>query len=57
MPVSVAVRLGSASITFEQLMNLSANDVLVLDTQVSDPVDLIARSWWIDRISMAEKPF
>lgn len=42
MPVSVDVQLGSASITFGQLMNLAADDILLLDTKVTEPANLIA---------------
>ena len=42
MPVSVTVELGSASITFEQLMNLAADDVLLLDKKAVEPANLIA---------------
>jgi flagellar motor switch protein FliM len=42
LPVSVAVHLGSASIAFGDLMNLAANDVLLLDTKVNEPVSVIA---------------
>ena len=41
MPVLLAAQLGSASIAFGELMDLAVNDVLVLDTKVSEPVKLI----------------
>ena len=41
VPILVTAQLGSASIAFGELMNLGANDVLVLDTKVSEPIKLI----------------
>jgi len=41
MSILVTAQLGSASIAFEELMNLDVNDVLVLDMKVSEPVKLI----------------
>lgn len=41
LPVSITVQLGSASIPFGELMNLAANDVLVLDTKIDEPISVI----------------
>jgi len=40
IPILVAAELGSASVAFGQLMSLAVNDVLILDTKVSEPVKL-----------------
>ena len=40
MLVSVKAHLGSAAITFQELMNLSTNDILILDTRATDPIIL-----------------
>jgi len=41
IPVSVTARLASTVITFEELMNLRPNDILLLDKRVDEPIDLI----------------
>ena len=40
IPILVTAELGSASVAFGQLMSLAVNDVLILDTKVSEPVKL-----------------
>ncbi|MBN2136660.1 MAG: FliM/FliN family flagellar motor switch protein [Sedimentisphaerales bacterium] len=41
LPVLLTARLGSASITFADLMNLAPNDILLLDKKVNEPLTLI----------------
>lgn len=41
MPVSVTARLGSATITFSEMMSLCANDILILDTHAGHPINLL----------------
>jgi len=41
VPVPVTVRLASTTLTFEEIMNLQADDVLLLDRKVDEPVELI----------------
>ena len=40
-PVCVTARLASTVITFEELMNLRPNDILLLDKRIDEPIDLI----------------
>jgi flagellar motor switch protein FliM len=40
MRVSLTTQLGSGTLTFAELMNLSVNDILMLDAPVSEPVKL-----------------
>ena len=40
-PLSVAARLGSAILTFEEVISLQVDDILLLDKSVNDPADLI----------------
>lgn len=39
--VTVTAQLDSATLTFEELMNLRVNDLLLLDRTVAEPIDLI----------------
>ena len=41
MPVLVTSQLASAVLSFEELMNLQADDILLLDKRVNQPVELI----------------
>jgi flagellar motor switch protein FliM len=41
MPVSVTAQLGSAMLTFEEVMSLGPGDVLLLDKAIDDPAELI----------------
>jgi len=41
MKTSVTVQLGSAVLTFEELMSLSVGDILMLDKRVDEPIKLI----------------
>ena len=41
MPVSVTAQLGSAMLTFEEVMSLQVNDILLLDKGIDEPVELI----------------
>ena len=41
MKVSVAAQLDSTTLTFEEIMNLQVNDMLLLDKTVDEPIDLI----------------
>ncbi|MHC4186681.1 MAG: FliM/FliN family flagellar motor switch protein [Planctomycetota bacterium] len=40
LPVSVWAQLGSARLTFEEVMNLNSSDILLLDTTVEEPAML-----------------
>lgn len=40
-PVTVTVRLASTALTFEEIMNLQTDDILLLDRRVDEPVELI----------------
>jgi flagellar motor switch protein FliM len=41
VPVTVMIQLASTSLTFEQIMSLRTDDVLLLDRRVDEPVELI----------------
>ena len=41
MTLSVTARLRSATITFSEMMNLGANDILILDTHAGHPINLL----------------
>jgi flagellar motor switch protein FliM len=41
MPVSVTARLASTVLTFEEIMDLRPNDILLLDKRIDEPIDLI----------------
>jgi len=41
MPVLISTQLASAVLSFEELMNLQADDILLLDKRIDQPVDLI----------------
>jgi len=41
IPVSVTAQLASTVITFEELMNLRPNDILLFDKKIDEPIDLI----------------
>jgi len=43
MRVPLTTQLGSGTLTFAELMNLSVNDILMLDAPVSEPVKLIVQ--------------
>ena len=40
-PVSVTAQLASTELSFEEMMNLQADDIIVLDKQIDEPVELI----------------
>jgi flagellar motor switch protein FliN/FliY len=40
-PVPVTVRLASTTLTFKEIMNLQADDVLLLDRRIDKPLELI----------------
>ncbi|RKY23437.1 MAG: hypothetical protein DRP62_05880 [Planctomycetota bacterium] len=40
-PVSVTAQLASAELTFEELINLQPDDILLLDKKISEPIELI----------------
>lgn len=42
MPVTVTAQLASATLTFEEIMNLQVDDILLLDKKVDQPVELLA---------------
>ena len=52
VPVLVKAQLDSAVFTFEEIMNLSVGDVLLLDKKTDEPIDLIAK----DRILFRGRP-
>lgn len=41
MPVSVTAQLASTVVTFEEIMSLGVDDILLLDKKVDEPVELI----------------
>lgn len=41
MPVLITGRLASAVLTFEEIMNLQVNDILLLDKRIDQPAELI----------------
>jgi len=41
MPVSITARLASTILTFEEIMNLRPNDILLLGKRIDEPMDLI----------------
>ena len=41
IPVSVSVELGSVTIPFEEVLGLQANDIIVLDKKITDPIDIL----------------
>jgi flagellar motor switch protein FliN/FliY len=41
VPISVTARLGSAVLTFEEMMCLQADDILLMDKSVNEPLDLL----------------
>jgi len=41
MTVSVTAQLDTATLTFEEVMNLRVNDMLLLDRTVDEPIDLV----------------
>jgi flagellar motor switch protein FliM len=41
MTVSVTAQLASTVLTFEEIMNLRPNDILLLDKRIDEPIDLI----------------
>jgi flagellar motor switch protein FliM len=43
LPVSITTQLASAVLTFEEAMSLQADDILLLDKKVNEPVELIVK--------------
>ncbi len=41
IPVTVTGKLGSALLTFEEIINLQVDDILLLDKRVDEPVELV----------------
>ena len=41
--VSVTAQLASAMLTFEEILSLQTDDILVLDKSVNEPVELIVK--------------
>jgi len=41
LPVAVTAQLASMALTFEEIMSLQVNDILLLDKKVNEPVELI----------------
>jgi len=52
MPVSLTAQLASTELTFEEIMNLDVNDILLLDKKVDEPIELIVE----DRIFFYGQP-
>jgi flagellar motor switch protein FliM len=52
MTVAITVQLGSATVTFGDIMNLQVNDVLLLDKTVDEPVEVIVA----DRTAYTGRP-
>ena len=48
-PVSITAQLASAKLTFEEIMSLQVNDVLLLDKSVNEPAELIVEKQTIFR--------
>ena len=44
IPVSVTANLGSTVLTFEEIINLNAGDILLLDKKIDEPIELIAEN-------------
>ena len=40
-PVCVTVQLASVELSFEEMMDLQVNDIVILDRKVNEPVELI----------------
>ena len=40
-PVTITAELGSVTLTFEELMELQVNDILLIDRKVDEPVELL----------------
>ena len=41
MNVSTMARLASIQVTFDQVLNLQVNDILVLNKKVDEPIELL----------------
>ena len=41
MPVTITARLASAVFTFQEIMNLQVDDILLLDKKIAQPIELI----------------
>jgi flagellar motor switch/type III secretory pathway protein FliN len=41
MPVSITATLASTMLTFEEIINLRPNDILLLGKRIDEPMDLI----------------
>ncbi|MHC4541393.1 MAG: FliM/FliN family flagellar motor switch protein, partial [Planctomycetota bacterium] len=41
MPVTVTAQFASAAVTFEEVMNLQVDDILLLDKKVDEPAELV----------------
>jgi flagellar motor switch protein FliM len=41
MSVSVAARLASVSVSFEEVMNLEPGDILIIDKKIDEPIELL----------------
>lgn len=54
MRVSLTTQLGSGTLTFAELMNLSINDILILDTRANEPVKLIVEGLQLFRGQLAK---
>ena len=54
MRVSLTTQLGSGTLTFAELMSLSVNDILILDTRVNEPVKLIVEGLPLFRGQLAK---
>jgi flagellar motor switch protein FliN/FliY len=54
LPVSIAVSVGRARLTVEQLLLLNENSVLTLDAAIDDPVELLVDGQVIARGALVE---
>lgn len=54
VPIEISVIVGKARPTIKELMNMRANEVLVLDAQVDDDVDLYVSDRLIGRGQLEE---
>ena len=44
IPVLATAQLASAALTFEEIMSLQVDDIVLLDRRIDEPVELIANS-------------
>lgn len=54
LPIAIAVSIGRTTTTVEQLLTLTPNTILPLDTSIDDPVELLVGGCVIARGSLVE---